>query len=44
MFMFYENKVGSVYYEVHGPKDAPAIVFSHGVAMAHRTFAPRWRP
>ncbi|MCW3488576.1 alpha/beta fold hydrolase [Dethiobacter alkaliphilus] len=36
--MYYENKLGRIYYEVHGPENAPAIVFSHGVTMDHRTF------
>ena len=36
--MFYKNELGNVYYEVHGPENAPAVVFSHGVAMDHRTF------
>jgi 3-oxoadipate enol-lactonase len=36
--MFLESDVGSVYYEVHGPEDAPAVMFLHGVAMDHRTF------
>ncbi len=36
--MFLENDVGTVYYEVNGPEEAPAVLFSHGVAMDHRTF------
>ncbi|SHE79009.1 alpha/beta fold hydrolase [Alkalibacter saccharofermentans] len=36
--MYYENKLGKIYYEVHGPENAPAIVFNHGVTMDHRTF------
>ncbi len=37
--MYYENSVGKVYYEVHGRgNDGPAIVFSHGVSMDHKTF------
>ena len=36
--MIYENSVGEAYYEVFGPKDAPTVMFSHGVAMDHRTF------
>ncbi|MCC5910465.1 MAG: alpha/beta hydrolase [Clostridiaceae bacterium] len=36
--MYYKNSIGSIYYEVHGPENAPAIVFSHGVTMDHRTF------
>ena len=33
-----ERDVGRVYYEVYGPEQAPAVVFSHGVAMDHRSF------
>jgi pimeloyl-ACP methyl ester carboxylesterase len=36
--VYYENKLGRIYYEVHGPENAQAIVFSHGVTMDHRTF------
>lgn len=36
--MFFENDLGRVYYEVHGPEQAPAVVFSHGVGMDHRSF------
>jgi pimeloyl-ACP methyl ester carboxylesterase len=36
--MYYENNLGKIYYEFHGPEAAPAIVFSHGVTMDHRTF------
>lgn len=36
--MYYKNKIGTIYYEVHGPEDAPAIVFCHGVTMDHQTF------
>jgi pimeloyl-ACP methyl ester carboxylesterase len=36
--MFLKNDVGTVYYEVYGPEEAPAVLFSHGVAMDHRTF------
>lgn len=36
--MFFENETGTVYYEVHGPESAPAILFSHGVAMDNKTF------
>ena len=39
--MYYENKHGKVYYEVHGPEHAPAVIFSHGVAMDHATFYPQ---
>lgn len=35
---FLENKLGKFFYQVNGPQDAPAIFFSHGVAMDHRTF------
>ncbi len=33
-----ENDLGKFHYRVHGPQDAPAIFFSHGVAMDQRTF------
>lgn len=36
---FLEHPLGQFFYTVDGPKDAPAIVFSHGVAMDHRTFS-----
>ncbi len=36
--MFLKNDIGTVYYEVYGPEQAPAVVFSHGVAMDHRSF------
>ncbi len=36
--MFLESQIGSIYYDVRGPVDAPAIMFLHGVAMDHRTF------
>lgn len=36
--MYYENMLGRIYYEVHGPENAQVIVFSHGVTMDHRTF------
>ncbi|MDR5658860.1 alpha/beta hydrolase [Serpentinicella sp. ANB-PHB4] len=36
--MYYKNDIGSIYYEVHGPENAPVIVFSHGVTMDHQTF------
>jgi 3-oxoadipate enol-lactonase len=32
------NELGEFYYQVQGPQDAPAIFFSHGVGMDHRTF------
>jgi pimeloyl-ACP methyl ester carboxylesterase len=32
------NQLGEFHYQVYGPEDAPAIIFSHGVAMDHRTF------
>lgn len=28
--MFYKGNLGSVYFEVKGPEDAPAIIFTHG--------------
>ncbi len=36
--MFVETRTGSIYYDVHGPVGAPAVMFLHGVAMDHRTF------
>ncbi len=36
--MYLTNEIGTVYYEAYGPEGAPAVVFSHGVAMDHRTF------
>lgn len=39
--MYYENARGKVYYEVHGPKDAPVLAFSHGICMDHQTFLPQ---
>ena len=33
-----KNDAGTVYYEVYRPEEAPAVLFSHGVAMDHRTF------
>ena len=37
--MHLTTDTGSVYYKVSGPRQAPAVLFSHGVAMDHRTFA-----
>ncbi len=39
--MYYENDVGRVYYELAGPKGAPALVFCHGVSLNHETFNPQ---
>lgn len=36
--MFFESKLGNLYYEVHGDDDSPAVIFSHGVNMNHETF------
>jgi 3-oxoadipate enol-lactonase len=36
--MIYKGKYGDVYYELIGPKEAPVIVFIHGVGMDHKTF------
>ena len=41
--MYFKNDVGTVYYEVYGPENAPAVLFSHGVAMDHRTFESQIR-
>jgi len=38
---YLETELGRVFYQVHGPEDAPAVVLTHGVAMDHRTFAPQ---
>ena len=35
---FLENELGKFYYQVHGPQEAPAIFFSHGVGIDQRTF------
>lgn len=37
--MMCKSGAGHLFYEVSGPKDAPAVIFTHGVAMDHRTFA-----
>jgi 3-oxoadipate enol-lactonase len=36
--MYFEDKLGKVFYEVYGREDAPAILFSHGINMNHETF------
>ena len=36
--MYFENKVGKVYYEDYGREEAPSIIFSHGINMNHETF------
>jgi len=36
--MYFENNLGKVYYEVYGPDNAPALIFSHGINMNHETF------
>ena len=36
--MLLQTPTATVYYDVHGPSDAPAVLCSHGVAMDHRTF------
>ena len=38
MNMYFENKVGKVYYEDYGREDALPIIFSHGINMNHETF------
>jgi 3-oxoadipate enol-lactonase len=35
---FLEHELGKFFYTAHGPDDAPAVIFSHGVAMDHRSF------
>jgi 3-oxoadipate enol-lactonase len=37
--MIFEDKGGDVYYEVHGPQNAPVVAFTHGVTMDQGTFA-----
>ena len=34
----YRSYLGDVYYKDSGPKDAPVVIFIHGVGMDHRTF------
>ncbi len=34
----YKSYLGDIYYKDSGPKDAPAVIFIHGVGMDHRTF------
>ncbi len=36
--VYLKNRIGKIYYEVFGPENAPAIIFSHGVNMNHETF------
>ena len=36
--MYYENKTGKIYYEIHGPDDADTIVFSHGLGANNEAF------
>ncbi len=36
---FYTSTWGPVYYELSGPAAAPVVLFTHGVAMDHQTFA-----
>ena len=36
--MYFENKMGKVYYEDYGRKDALSVIFSHGINMNHETF------
>ena len=35
---FYKSLFGDIFYKDSGPKDAPAVIFLHGVGMDHRTF------
>ncbi len=39
--MFYDSDSGPIYYEVHGPDDAPAIVFTHGAGLNQGMFDPQ---
>lgn len=39
--MFYDSDSGTIYYEVHGPENAPAIVFTHGAGLNHGMFNPQ---
>jgi 3-oxoadipate enol-lactonase len=34
----YKSRYGDIYYKLCGPRDAPMVVFVHGVGMDHRTF------
>lgn len=34
----YKSEFGDIYYESSGPKEAPVVIFIHGVGMDHRTF------
>ena len=34
----FEREGGEIYYEVAGPPDAPAIVFTHGLGLDHETW------
>ena len=38
---YLQTELGNVFYQVHGPEGAPAVVLTHGVAMDHCTFAPQ---
>lgn len=36
--MLYQSKQGQMYYEVHGNKNAPSVLFTHGVGLNHKYF------
>ena len=36
--MLFQSDMGPIYYEVHGPNDAPAIIFNHGAGLNHGMF------
>ncbi len=36
--MIYETRYGNIYYECHGPENAPVVVLTHGLGMDNRTF------
>ncbi len=37
--MFFQSKEGPIYYEVFGPSDAPAVVFTHGGGLNGEMFS-----
>ncbi len=37
--MIHNSKHGEIYYKLIGPKNAPILVFNHGLMMDHKTFS-----